>query len=114
MVVISFMAHLELVLAILPLNGFRRHIIDSPNLLISMNIDGIVRYRLSDTKINDLQPAFDEYEVCRLEVGVDDVLLVDCHDRLKHLQRTGGSEVSRPITDHFHIPVANIVPQSSC
>lgn len=50
-----------------------------------MDIDSVVRYSLSNAEIDNLQTAFDEYEVRRLQVGMYDILLVHGHDCLKHL-----------------------------
>ena len=55
------------------------------HLVISLDVGGIVGNGICDPKINQLQLPSDEHEICRLEVRVYDLLLMDHLYCLKHL-----------------------------
>ena len=48
-----------------------RHVIDSSDLLIPLNVDRIIRNSLRDTEINNLQPPLDQDKIRGLEIGMD-------------------------------------------
>lgn len=66
-------------------DGFRGHVIDSPNLLISLNVDRVIGDGFGDTEIDNLQSALDKNEIGRFEIGMNHVLLMDSFDSLQHL-----------------------------
>ena len=49
--IMAYLVHLEIVHL---LNSLGRHVIDRADLLIPLNIDGIVRYGLGDPKVDNL------------------------------------------------------------
>jgi hypothetical protein len=55
------------------------------HLMISLNVGGIVGNGICDPKVNQFELASDEDKICRLEVRVYNLLLMDHMDGLTHL-----------------------------
>jgi len=53
--------------------------------MISLNVGGIVGNGICDPKVNQFQLASDEDKICRLEVRMYNLLLMDHMYGLKHL-----------------------------
>lgn len=82
--------------------GFRRHVVGGPDLLVAANVGRIASDRFRDTKVDQLQPTFHQHKVGRLEVAVHDRFVVDDLDGRQHLHREPTfrvnkcSRISRP------------------
>ena len=50
-----------------------RHVIDSTDMLISLNIDCIIRNSFRNSEINNLQSPLDQNEIGGFEIGMDDI-----------------------------------------
>lgn len=53
--------------------------------MISLNVGGITRNSIRNTEVNQLQLAFDEDEIGRLQIGMNDLLFMYNMNCLKHL-----------------------------
>lgn len=82
-------AHLHQPLAALPHprvdQRLWRHVVGCADLLISPDVGRVVGDGLGDAKVDELEATFDEDKVGRLEIRVNDVLIVNDLDRLEHL-----------------------------
>lgn len=55
-------------------------------MIVSVYVDGVLDVDgTGNAKVDELELALDEQEVCRLEVGVDNVMTVNCGDTFEHL-----------------------------
>ena len=81
-------------------DGFGRHVIDRSNLRLPVDVRRIVRERLGDPKIDQFQVAFDEDEVGRLEVPVDDPVVVDVIHGFEHFLPDHAGEEG---VEEFHV-----------
>ena len=53
--------------------------------MISLNVGGVIGNCICDSKVNQFQLPPDENEICRLEVRMHNLLLMDDMYGLKHL-----------------------------
>lgn len=74
---------------------FGRHVVGGADLLVAPDVGRVVRDRLRDAKVDELDLALDEDEVGRLEIRVDNVLVVDDLDGLEHLREEDGMSIPK-------------------
>lgn len=67
------------------LDGLGRHVVDGPDLVVPLDVGGVVGYGIGDSEVDEFELAFDEDEVGGFEVRVDDLFVVDDLDGLEHL-----------------------------
>jgi hypothetical protein len=58
------------------------------HLMISLYIGGVIGDGICDTKVDQLELTADQDEICRLEIGMHNLLFVDHMYGLKHLVAT--------------------------
>ena len=56
--------------------------------MVSLNVGGVISNGICDPKVNQFELSADKDEICRFEVRVHDLLLMDYMYGLKHLVAT--------------------------
>lgn len=64
---------------------FRRHVVDCAHLNAALNVCGILRHCLCYAEIDQLEPPFHNDKVGRLQVRVDNVVLMNGPHGMQHL-----------------------------
>jgi len=64
---------------------FGAHVVQGADLTFTVDVDGVVLNRVGNAEVDQLQLAADEEKVGGFQVGVDNVVLMDDVNALKHL-----------------------------
>lgn len=66
-----------------------RHVAERADLVVSPDVDRVALDLVRDAEINDLEAPPDENKVGRLEIRMNDAVVVDNLNALEHLMRQG-------------------------
>lgn len=80
--------------------------------MLSLDIGRVVRDGLRNTKVDELEGTFDQDKVGRLEVGMNDFLVVDGLDGFEHLVMRVQAVRNKRKSKEKNVPVANISQSS--
>ena len=82
---VALAADLEAARTLGELDGLGGHVVERADLMVTLDVGGVVRNRVRNAEVDELQLTLHQDEVRWLQVGVHDLLVMHDLDGLEHL-----------------------------